>query len=233
MDFIVILSVGRSGSTLLQGILNAFDNVLIRGENEAFIAHLYQSFTALKRAREQALSITPTTPESAWFGADQYDLELYLNDMAAAVARQILGKNPFGSYLTIGFKEIRWSPRTMSPYVALEDYTGFIERMFPRSKFILLTRDIAAILNSGWWPEWDAIEASSEIDAFYARARSLTVRDLFQIDYTELTADGRKLQQLAHFVGKNFPTERIKAVLTTPHSGWSEPKASHPTFESY
>ena len=43
-DYIFIISYGRSGSTLLQGVLNSIDGVLIRGEKvmlDADLAHLY------------------------------------------------------------------------------------------------------------------------------------------------------------------------------------------------
>ena len=45
--FIFIISIGRSGSTALQSLLNAHDKVLIRGENNNFLYYTMLANQAL------------------------------------------------------------------------------------------------------------------------------------------------------------------------------------------
>ncbi|UCV16550.1 hypothetical protein [Quatrionicoccus australiensis] len=44
---ILVVTYGRSGSTLLQGVLNTLPNVLIRGENHDFCWGLYLAWKSL------------------------------------------------------------------------------------------------------------------------------------------------------------------------------------------
>ena len=47
-DSVLIVTYGRSGSTLLQGILNSIEGCLIRGENDNFCFALYQAHQSIK-----------------------------------------------------------------------------------------------------------------------------------------------------------------------------------------
>lgn len=45
---VLIITYGRSGSTLLQGILNSIPGYLIRGENENLMAHFYNAYKIIE-----------------------------------------------------------------------------------------------------------------------------------------------------------------------------------------
>ncbi|HEY9292796.1 MAG TPA: hypothetical protein VIP98_16060, partial [Microlunatus sp.] len=73
LGYLFVVTYGRSGSTLLQGILNSIPGYLVRGENRSVLRHLYKYQQGLDRDRsllyrpEQPL---PTT--HAWFGMDLF-----------------------------------------------------------------------------------------------------------------------------------------------------------------
>ena len=53
LGYIFIVTYGRSGSTLLQGILNSIPGYLVRGENRQALRHLYAFHTAAVQERRR------------------------------------------------------------------------------------------------------------------------------------------------------------------------------------
>ena len=49
---VVIITYGRSGSTLLQSLLNSIDGVHISGENGGIINQLYYTYKKIKNYKE-------------------------------------------------------------------------------------------------------------------------------------------------------------------------------------
>lgn len=210
--FIVVLTVGRSGSTLLQGILNAIPGVLVRGENNAFLSHLYRAHAALYEAKTEMGGKGSDTPQHPWFGAAELRPDFLLSDIASIVAKQLLaGENP-ENYSAIGFKEIRWLRETN-----LHGYLKFLDQIFDDTRFILLTRDINLILQSGWWPKREPAAAREQIENFYHAAESAPVKKLFRIDYAQLVEDSARLVELFAFLGSACPAN-LADLLAKPHS---------------
>ena len=52
--FLFVVTYGRSGSTLVQGLLNAMPGVLVRGENNLFVLPLFRSWDALASFQDAA-----------------------------------------------------------------------------------------------------------------------------------------------------------------------------------
>ena len=50
---IIIVTYGRSGSTLLQGLLNASPEILVKGENMNYFYHIFKSHKDLCKASSQ------------------------------------------------------------------------------------------------------------------------------------------------------------------------------------
>jgi hypothetical protein len=69
--WLVVVTYGRSGSTLVQGLLNAMPGVLVRGEHQFALLTLFRVHQQLVavRARYGELS-RERGPWAAWFGAD-------------------------------------------------------------------------------------------------------------------------------------------------------------------
>jgi hypothetical protein len=212
-DFIVILSVGRSGSTLLQGVLNAIPGFLIRGENHSLMLHACRAYRGLQQMKRDR---APTTPQSPWYGAEAVNPDEYLEDTARAILRQILADKRDESFEAIGFKEIRWLPADLSR-TNLWNYLRFIEEVFPKATFILLTRKVEKTLGSGWWTTFDPADAAADIESFYLLARSAPVRRLFEIGFEQLVPGSDALHSLLRFLGREYNAE-IDETLRKPHS---------------
>ena len=86
-ESVLIVTYGRSGSTLLQGILNNIDGVLVRGENNNFIYGLYEAYKKLIDTRNYE---DITQPNNSWYGAGEINLELFLHDCQNMVRNILL-----------------------------------------------------------------------------------------------------------------------------------------------
>jgi len=212
--FIVLMAVGRSGSTLLQGVLNSMPGCLVRGENGAFMLGLAQASEAICFARNHSSSFT--TPEDSWFGCEELDADRLLGEFAQIVIEQLLGSRSNEDFAAIGFKEIRWLSRHLGA-MSLWSYLRFFEAMFADVRFILLTREIGELLKSGWWPVVATPATRGEIEQFYASARTAPVRNLFELDYADLHEDSDAVRRLADFVGSRCTPETGR-VFAKRHS---------------
>jgi hypothetical protein len=207
--FIVVITAGRTGSTLLQGILNSFPGYLVRGENHGFIVPLYQAYLSLVSAK----TFRPnSTPRHAWYGAAELSERRFAEDIAPVIARQLRGSNT-GPYRALGFKEIRW--REIGD-ITIWGLMEFIEIVFPNSKFILLTRNRSDMMQSGWWPTQNNSETHFSIEQLNMLTRSAKVKSLFEIDYSHLLPNHQKLFELCQFLGEDY-SQAINDTLALPH----------------
>jgi tetratricopeptide (TPR) repeat protein len=146
--FCVILTYGRTGSTLLQGLLNAVPGVRVRGENHFFLRPLFESWQLLRTL--EAMSVSPDhvdAPTDPWFGIADVDASAALLDIATLVRRQLLPADD-RAYTLIGFKEIRSHKLELRD---VPDFLDFLEAIFPGIVYINLTRDLVAASGSGFW----------------------------------------------------------------------------------
>ena len=75
LDFVFVVTYGRSGSTLLMGLLNSIPGFLIRGENWDALHHLFRFHQTLEdgsRRWEPARLRQRTHP---FFGAGDFPVE--------------------------------------------------------------------------------------------------------------------------------------------------------------
>ena len=101
MRFIFIIAAGRSGSTVLQNLLNNDHNVLIRGENNNFF---YETFTTYQSLHKQNHSDQRDHP---WFGFEHFEPSRYVKIIRNLGKKYLLGDYSRKTIQTLGFKEIR------------------------------------------------------------------------------------------------------------------------------
>jgi Sulfotransferase family len=212
-DFLFIVTYGRSGSTLLQGILNAIPGVLIRGENSGALRGLVQSWQAAKTAHDM-FSPESDKPTSSWYGAAYMDLDSYGHDLAACFIRNILKPPP--DVHIMGFKEIRY--HVTADELAFE--MEFIRRFFPRSAFLINTRDLEATIVSskkaGHGVSEEELVASDQLLRDVAKS---SPADVFHIHYDDYLDDPGRLKSLFDFLGAYVEQDALQNVLDTKHSG--------------
>lgn len=99
---ILVVTYGRSGSTLLQGVINSIDGVLCKGENSFFIYYLYKAYVELlKTNAHQGLS-----EQSPWYGSWSLSPENYLKSSSRLIREQLLTSENEKGLLAFGCQEI-------------------------------------------------------------------------------------------------------------------------------
>tara|TARA_R110002111_G_scaffold107734_7_gene166344 strand:+ start:6573 stop:7262 length:690 start_codon:yes stop_codon:yes gene_type:complete len=211
------VTYGRSGSTLLQGLLNSIDGVLIRGENFNFCFGLYQSYQSLVKAKEKAQKSKADTnnPVSPWFGALGYDLTEFKQQQAKAVKHLLVGESQ--CVKCYGFKEVRYDS---VPSDEFSDYMAFLKEIFPDMGVIFNVRNLDEVLKSGWWKNRKHKEAKKilmETEKRFLEYAS-TDADCFVIRYSDVVNKTEVLNSLYDFIGATYNEARIDTVLSKPHS---------------
>ena len=155
--YIFVFGAGRSGSTILQSLLNADPSVLIRGENNNFFYTTFCSYRALLEQRNQG----GTQRSNPWFGYQHFKADEYLKSTQKIAHTFLMGEESISSTKVLGFKEVRlfglfnsqgqYRRQHPLPHNELEDYIRYLTILFPRSRFIFLERNPAEIASSGWW----------------------------------------------------------------------------------
>jgi len=208
--YVFVVTYGRSGSTLLQGVLNSIPGYLIRGENAGTIESLHDNWRKIGQRLGKVRGGSPTLP---WYGMDQYS-----TDQAAASYRrhvlEVLLKPQEDTRVT-GFKEIRWWKRD------LVETLEFTRTVFPGARFVLNTRNVEDVIQSKWWAEKDPADARRQVEDYDARLERAH-RELgdatYRVHYDDYVADHGVLEGLFDWLGEPFDRQRIDEVMGTPHS---------------
>lgn len=231
-EYVFIVSSGRSGSTLVQGLLNALPGVLVRGENSFYVLPLYRAFrSAADFKRTYGARSKEST--SAFYGMAETDPQDFPRTFRHLLTRQLVGRqNPRGIKV-IGFKEVRWEHLQPKEY---ETFFAFFEKVFPKARYVLNERNPDNVVGSGQWLRVDAETARREL------AKGREVRDWLRanrprqvyettfevITGTDEAAKDAQLKGLAEFVlGRcdEAILEQMRAVLSVGHGPFPFGKA--------
>jgi hypothetical protein len=209
-DHIFILTYGRSGSTLLQGILNSIDGVLIRGENSAALRLLFLSWRELNAARAK---FSPGSDQvtSPWYGIGDVDCDGYGHDLVASFIRNVL--KPSATTKIAGFKEIRYSAPE------LDGEIEFMRTFFSRPAFIINTRDMEATLRSTAAAKHAV--SQERLVALDKKLGEIAARgdpDVFHVHYDDYKSDMDKLKPLFGFLGAQFNEQQLQAAMDKRYS---------------
>ena len=213
LGYLFVITYGRSGSTLLQGILNSIPGYLIRGENYGALYRLYEFHSSLLSARDQFARVGDLTSRDSWFGIDEYAASLAVSRMRALVLETLL--RPLPDTRVIGFKEIRWWQRDW------QDYLTFVQQLFPGARFVLNTREHAGVAKSKWWgrqPEEDVLAQLTRNEEQLDQMAANLGASAYRVHYDDYVADVGVLDGLFGWLGEPFDRAAIEAVLGVKHS---------------
>ncbi|NOY61917.1 MAG: hypothetical protein GXP10_01975 [Gammaproteobacteria bacterium] len=220
---ILIVTYGRSGSTLLQGLLNSIDSCLVRGENFHACYGLFRAFDSFQKTKKQVDVENSLLSTSPWYGASLVDEEQFLVDARALLINQLAPPKAVTYYQCLGFKEIRYLPpesEKESAAMDLRNYLDFLTRLLPECALIFLTRDHEQVINSGWWKEKNPGVTKKRLTVFegelanYSEGKSW----VFPIEYRDMTKRTQRLQALFEFLGAPYSKKKINKVLSAKHS---------------
>lgn len=209
--FVFICTYGRSGSTLLMGLLNSIPHYMIRGENNGTLYRLFEAWKALRHARDTGIrnSERPTHP---WYGLHQTDLEAFGTGLRDLFVDTVL--KPSRHHRVTGFKEIRFSEKQVPD---LEDYLAFLSQVFAPAKIIFNHRDIDDVAASKWWSSMP--RARERIAFMDERFRAVPASDsVFHFEYDRIMEGDAHLRALFAFLGEPYRAEAVEKVLKTRHS---------------
>ncbi len=207
-----IVTTGRTGSTLLLGMLNAHDDVHIHGENFGFLYYQYKSLEALNLSLAHLGEETAT--RSPFQSIDAIDAAA-IEQSVHAICREFVDGHVPASAVLSGFKEVRYDMPD------LDDFLKFLSQVFPGCMYIFLVRNSADIVTSGFWKSLPASAAMAKVDAMQNRFRSYAERHSSNsalIDYNDLVQPGASLRAIFAMLGIAFDQTRIASALETPHS---------------
>lgn len=223
--YVFVVTYGRSGSTLVQGLLNTLPRTLVRGENGLYPLGLYRALAQLQVVRRRHLKHSPRASHSAFFGLHEIRPASFVESARTLVTGHLLGSVSPREVDVLGFKEVTWHQ------VAPEETEGFfryLDRVFPGVLYVLNTRDPEAAIGSGFWQARDreetvaAIERTLQIQQFLRETRPDRVHET---SYELITSDDpatvdAQLRALATFVQGGCDDDllaRMRETLVTGH----------------
>ena len=195
--YVVIFSIGRSGSTLVQACLNSVPRVLIRGENNNFHHHLFSAYRSIVDAPSR-IEHLKSCSDMPWFGYENYDANVYLKVVSDLSARFLFDSpEDFDCFDVVGFKEIRVFDVYSSLYrqggiadaeLYLNQYFEFLRIIFPGLRLLHVTRSTKDVLKSRWWARRSNKNALRVEMNSFNRSMSSSYSDSFlkTIDYSDL-----------------------------------------------
>lgn len=218
LGFVFIVTYGRSGSTLLQGLLDSTPGWLVRGENAGSVYHLFTHYRLITERPQSTPKPRPSDPTSPWFGLDGYPRDRAVREMRALVLDTIL--RPAPDTRVTGFKEIRWQSAD------LLDYLRFLQELFPGARFIHNTRDHAKVVASwqkkgGGWAGKDDAAQLVEVDRIETLQRAALAElgdAAYQVHFDDYVADVGRLRGLFDWLGEEYDEQRLRTVLEKQHS---------------
>lgn len=216
MKYIIVCTLGRSGSTLLQGLLNGASGCCIRGENGNFLLGLYYSYRAICFAKSNsAEALQPTHP---WYGGYSLSPDRLITDARKIFEDQVAFPE---STKVAGFKEIRWTSADLGD-ATLDGYMRFLTLVLGEVKFIFLTRNIQEVYDSQKRAGFDLsnmdLDRFSEISSDFYRSIRAVELPIYEIDYSEITQISEKMISMYKFLDLEFDHERVASILSTDHS---------------
>ena len=216
MQHLIVIAIGRSGSTLLSGILNSMPGVLIRGENRLFINDLARAYKNLTNAKNFNINWRSTDP---YFGSNEYNMSQWVEEQRLATDKLLIGSSK-EKLKVLGYKEIRFIELSDAELI---DHLQFLDLMFPDCKFIYHHRDLSYIASSGWWQKFNSQELINKLSEFenfilnHLESRYPT-RYLKTMYESIIENPINSMDSISKFIGVSYELEQVYKVLSELHS---------------
>lgn len=212
-NYLFIITYGRSGSTLLQGILNTIPTYKIVGENRNAYYHLYKFCDNMIAAthnsdHNEINNHLPKATNPWWNTHSVQDVKCFV----PYVLQQFI--DPKKEYSTIGFKEVR--------YYGIKELSNYLDWLYDTTHctFIYLTRNMDDVVKSEWHrtrPDVIRIQYQTFEHNIKNHMEACDYQPWYHITYEQLkTREG--IQGLFDFLKETPDWDKITETLATPHS---------------
>ncbi|GAB2866810.1 sulfotransferase [Nocardioides pacificus] len=211
LGYLFIMTYGRSGSTLLQGVLNTLPGYVVRGENRDALRHLYLFHRGLQAQKRRFRKQETGEPSHPFFGIEGFRAKPSLNALRRVALDTVLRPEP--DTRVVGFKEIRWYGEDLADYVA------FLRELFPGARFVLNTRDHDDVASSKWWADKPDVPARlAEIEARMLAVAADLGDDAFHVRFDEWVGNPEALRPMLDWLGEEYDEATIRATFEVRHS---------------
>lgn len=211
LSYLFVVTYGRSGSTLLQGILSSTPGVMIRGENGGVLSDLFAFHRTVAGHRDRLARPGGLPVSHPWWGIDGYRDETALRGIRTLLLETLL--RPEADTRIVGFKEIDW------PTDGLPELLDFLRAVFPGARFVLNTRDLEHVAQSKWWAgKPDAMSTLQAMEKAFVAAVDGLGEAAYRVHYDEYVADPNSLKGLFEWLGADFDEDRVREVMAVRHS---------------
>jgi Sulfotransferase family len=205
LEYVFVVTYGRSGSTLIQGLLNTLPRVLVRGENGLFVLQVYRACAKAMAFREQHIRHRSREVSSAFYGLRHVQRARFVRAARTLVTGTLLGPVRRDQVDVLGFKEVLWNE--VRPEET-EGFFDFMDSVFPGARYILNQRTHDDVASSGFWQRRDtdevfeALARIEEIQAYLRESRPDRVLDTRYelITSSDSEVSRSQLRGLAEFV---------------------------------
>ena len=224
LRYVFVVTYGRSGSTLTQGMLNTLPRTLVRGENNLYVLSMYRAWAGLRNFKRKFGGPGSAKPASAFYGLGEVDLDAFAASVRDLTQRQLLGDVALADIDRLGFKEVLWHR------VRPEQWTrffGFMDLAFDEPLYVLNRRDVSQVLTSGFWLTEEPEEAQRQIDRILKmqdHLRETRPERCFDTAFEDMVSEDREvagdqLRRLAEFVTGSCDDDLLAAMLATRETG--------------
>ncbi len=210
LPFVCIVTYGRSGSTVLQTVLQTIPGYHIRGENMNVLYSLYRAANAAHSTRYDHGN-KDHGMEEPWYGADKVVPERFSKKLIDIFVEEII--QPPSDARVIGFKEIRFHEAGPEQF---EDYLNFIHENLAPCKFVFNVRNWQDVSKSGWWASMDQELVRGIVencDSMYAAYQQKYPERTLQLSYDETKNNPAAFQPLFDFLGEPFDLEKVTEIV--------------------
>ena len=150
-EHLVIVSYPRSGSTVIQRVLNRAEGTLIKGETIGAINHLAEFVHLIEDVRRDVaplVEIPSADDRNPMYGYGDFNIDVVLDNLRNAFTHGVLGM-PEGIF-RLGWKENFISPINLGHRKATQTLQ-FIQRLLPNTKFVFNVRSPEVTATSAVW----------------------------------------------------------------------------------
>ena len=222
--FVFVVTYGRSGSTLTQGMLNTLPRTLVRGENNLYLLPMFRAYASLESFKDKFGGPGAAKASSAFYGLREVDLDAFAVSVRQLVQQQLLGDVAPSDIDRLGFKEVLWhriKPEEWS------DFFGFMDLAFDEPRYVLNRRDVTMTSTSGFWQKKEPGVAEQQINRvrrlqdFLRESRADRCVDT---QFEAMTSDdeaiaAEQLRRLAEFVTGSCDDDLLAALFATRETG--------------
>jgi hypothetical protein len=216
-EFVFPITYGRSGSTLLMGILNSIEGYTITGENDNAFYELMKFHKKMYRAHmSYRMNSMPRGCRNSWWNT-YTDMEL--DEQIRQITKNLIDKDA----RVVGFKEIRY-PNMMNTH-ELGHHLNWMSKIY-NPKFIFLTRNLEDTCHSAWFvknPE-RCTERLNKFESYmYDYIDKHVEQDWIHITYEQLCKNN--LRELFEFLDEPYYPEALQKNVLEVLYGYKNPNS--------